>query len=223
MNIMEYRRKNIDGYEVYFSADWIRGLETEPHFNWYYHQAKLVYEKCDRTDQILEIGVGTGLLSDMLKKRGWNVRTLDIDEHKRPDYCVSALDFDYKAHQVDIVLAFEIFEHIPFETFKKVIKKISESGVKSLYFSLPWNERKAFGLSVKLPKFKELSWSIWLPLNKITTHAHFWELSKESQQVGGKQLVSQTQVRDVFEQAGYALHLEERSGCIQYLSALSVR
>jgi hypothetical protein len=218
---MEYNSQNIDGHEVHFSADWITDLENESHFNWYYHQAKLVYKKCDRTDRILEVGVGTGLLSDMLKKRGWNLRTLDIDEHKQPDHCVNALDFDYKVHRIDIVLAFEIFEHIPFETFKKVINKISDSGVKSVYFSLPWNERQVFGLSVKLPKFKVFSWSFWLPLNKINTYAHFWELSRKSRQIGGKQLISLAQVRNVFEQAGYVIRLEERSGYIQYLSAIS--
>lgn len=218
---MKYKSQKIDGYDVYYSADWINGLENEIHFNWYYHQAKLVYEKCNRDDRILEIGIGTGLLSDMLKKRGWKMKTLDIDEHKEPDYCVNALDFDYKVHHIDTVLAFEIFEHIPFETFKKVIRKISDSDVKAVYFSLPWNEVKAFGMSVKLPKFKEFSRSIWLSRNNITTHAHFWELSKKDRQLKEKQLVSFEQIKKIIEQAGFILKPEERIGGIQYFSALS--
>jgi hypothetical protein len=220
---MEYSSQLVDGHQVYFSADWINGLENEAHFTWYYHQAKLVYEKCDRSDRILEIGVGTGLLSDMLKKRGWSLSTLDIDQNKHPDHCASALDFDYKSHQIDSILAFEIFEHIPFDTFKKVIYKISASGVRRVCFSLPWNERKVFGITVKLPKLKEVSWSVWFPLNKICTHAHFWELSNRGRKIDGKELVDLSQVRDVFRQAGFELCLEKRSASIQYFSASRIK
>lgn len=216
---MKYKSQEVDGYEVYYSADWIDGLETEVHFNWYYHQAKLVYGKCNQDDRIIEIGVGTGMLSDMLKKRGWKIQTLDIDESKKPDYCMNALDFDYETHQIDTILAFEIFEHIPFETFKKVIKKISDSGVKSVHFSLPWNDAKAFGLSVKLPKLEELSWSIWLPRLNITTHTHFWELSKKAKTLKEKELVKLEVIKSIFKQAGFELQLEDRVGCIQYFSA----
>jgi hypothetical protein len=216
---MEYKTQKVDGHEVYYSADWVKGLETEIHFKWYYHQAKLIYDHCQRQEKILEIGVGTGLLSNTLKKRGWNIQTLDIDAGKQPDHCASALDFDYAGHDIETVVAFEIFEHIPFTTFEKVIKKLSDSNIKNLYFSLPWNEKMLVGFELKLPKIRALSWSLWIPRNKITTHAHFWELTRRPRNIPEKHLVSEALLRDLFTQCGYVLNSVTRKGAIQFFSA----
>lgn len=216
---MEFKSQKIDGHEVYYSADWIKNLEAEIHFRWYYHQAKMVYVLSERSEAILEVGVGTGLLSDMLKKRGWNIKTLDIDEGKHPDFCANALDFDYRAHRIDTVLAFEIFEHIPFLTFEKVIENLRLSGIGKIYFSLPWNERKAFSIKVKFPKLREKMWTLWWPKNQVTTYAHFWEISHKDKSVGDKKLISLETLYDVFGKYDYKLTLNNRVGSIQYFSA----
>lgn len=129
---MKYKKKIIDGEEVCFSSDWIHNLESDLHFSWYWNQADLVYTHCSREQNIVEISVGTNLLSDLLKRRGWKVRTIDIDKEKKPDFCVSAADFDYAAKKIDVVLAFEVFEHIPFATFETLVKNLSHSNVKDL-------------------------------------------------------------------------------------------
>src|SRR5690606_34178327 len=153
---MEYRKKIVDGHEVIYSSDWINNLETRRHFNWYHIQAELVYMFCQRWERILEIGVGTGLVSDLLANRGWNIKTLDIDEGKRADYHQNALDFDYKKNDINVIMAFEIFEHIPLETFMKLIEKISNHGVDRIYFSVPFNKRRVLHLDLKLPKIPRL-------------------------------------------------------------------
>lgn len=216
---MKYQTVVVDGYEVNYSTDWINELEQEDHFNWYYHQAELVYKNCSRSESLLEIGVGTGLLSDLLKKRGWNVWTLDIDSEKHPDYCGSALDFDYCAIGADVVLAFEIFEHIPYSTFEKTIKKISESAVKRLYFSLPWNERTLINFSLKLPKLQRIEWSFAVGIGSISTESHFWELARKERQLGNKVLVPLYSLTRVFARYNYRVRLLKKIGCIQYFCA----
>lgn len=217
---MNYKEKIVDGQKVYYSADWINDLERELHFKWYYNQAKMVYDKCERDRLILEIGIGTGLLSDLLRKRGWKIKTLDIDEDKNPDYCESASEFDYIGGEIDVVLAFEIFEHIPFLTFEKVIAKLGQSNVKEIYFSLPWNERRLFDVRIKIPKFEKFSWSFSLPAGRINTHAHFWELSNKFKAFGEKQLIDIARVSSVFKACGYNLKNENKIGNIQYFSAV---
>jgi len=176
---MEYKTKLVDGHEACFCSDWIADLEQELHFNWCYQQADLAYSNCRRDQRILEIGIGTGLLSDLLRKRGWNIKTLDIDENKSPDFCSSASEFDFIHHNIEIVLAFEIFEHIPFSTFEKVVDKLADSDLKAIYFSLPWNERQLIDFRLKLPRLEPLVWSLSFPTGEIVTRAHFWELSKK--------------------------------------------
>jgi hypothetical protein len=216
---MIYNKKIVDGIEVCYSADWIRSLENEVHFNWYWNQANLVYTYCSREQNILEIGVGTSLLSDLLKRRGWRLNTLDIDEEKSPDFCESAADFDYAAHKVDVVLAFEIFEHIPFSTFEKVINKLSDSNVKFIYFSLPWCERQIAILSFKFPRLRKINLSYALPKRSITTQAHFWELSLADKSLGEKELISIGNLQTLFANNGYSFEALNKIGNIQYFSA----
>jgi len=216
---MDYKKKIVDGIEVCFSADWISSLENEVHFNWYWNQANLVYTHCSRVQNILEIGVGTSLLSDLLKRRGWSLSTLDIDQEKNPDFCESAADFDYAAHKVDVVLAFEIFEHIPFSTFEKVIKKLSSFNVQSIYFSLPWCERQIVALSLKLPRLQKLNLSYALTKRSITTEAHFWELSRADKSLGEKELISIGRLQTLFANNGYSFKALNKIGNIQYFFA----
>jgi hypothetical protein len=220
MTDITYKTKMVDGKEVYFSSDWINDLETEVHFNWYFNQAKMVYSILDRDQEILEIGLGTGLLSDLLKKRNWRVKTLDIDAGKHPDFCESAVDFSYAMNNVDCVLAFEIFEHIPYSTFEKLIKRLSQEKVKIILFSVPWNEIQLLSVSLKLPKNIGFGFSLRFPKRRITTHAHFWELSQTSRvQADKKRLIKQERMISLFNQNGYDVDLHDKVGVIQYFSA----
>lgn len=216
---MKYISKKIDGFDVLYSADWIDGLEEEMHFSWYYHQAKTVYDNCVREDNILEIGVGTGLLSDLLKKRKWNVTTLDIDKNKKPDICESALDFNYIETNFNVVLAFEVFEHMPFSTFQKVINKLQLSNVQKIYFSLPWNERQLIDFKLYMPFLKEVSFRLAIRRNKISTVAHFWELSKINRVLENKELVSYKAMVGVFFMNRYKVTALKKIGSIQYFES----
>jgi len=217
--VVKYTNKKVDGVDVFYSADWINGLENEMHFSWYYHQAKTVYDNCVREDTILEIGVGTGLLSSLLKKRNWNVTTLDIDADKKPDICESALDFNYIEGNFNTVLAFEVFEHMPYITFQKVINKLQLSKVKKVYFSLPWNERQLMDFKLHLPFFKELNFRLAIRRNKISTIAHFWELSKVNKALDNKELVSYKTMIAMFLMNGYQVTALKKIGYIQYFEA----
>jgi len=218
----EYKTKVVDGREVYFCSDWIEDLEREVHFSWYYHQAKLVYDHCSRNHQILEIGVGTGLLSDVLKKRGWNIQTLDIDEAKKPDYCESASDFDYHKHNLDVVLAFEIFEHIPFAIFEKIIQKLGSCNIRKIYFSVPWNQRKLIDVKIKLPKLPFFAWEYTLPVGHIETKSHFWELTEKPKILGQKELISRNNLKRVFSENNYQFFELNKIDYIQYFAAIRV-
>jgi hypothetical protein len=221
MTEINYKTKVVDGQEVCFASEWIYELEKEIHFNWYYHQAEMVYKNLNRDQKILEIGLGTGLLSDLLKRRSWNINTLDIDEDKRPDFCESAVDFDYKNHDIEAVLAFEIFEHIPFATFNKVVEKLYRSEVKRICFSLPWCEREVLSFSLKILKLPKIQWGLRIPKRKIHTKAHFWELSSvEMVQGEEKQLIKLQTMLSLFAGYGYSVDVGKKIGYIQYFSAI---
>ena len=217
---MIYKKKVVDGKEVSFSSDWIRDLEQEIHFKWYYNQASIVYKYCNRESHILEIGIGTGLLSDLLKKRAWNLKTLDIDEEKNPDFCDSAENFDYRGNLIEIILAFEIFEHIPYPTFVKVLNRFANDGIKEIYFSLPWCEKKVASLSFKLPKFPVMNFDFKIPQNKILEPLHYWELSRKSRAINEEKcFVGIELLNSLLSDCGFKLVLLHKVGSIQYFKA----
>lgn len=218
-----YKSTEVDGVEVYYSSDWIWEIENKTHFQWYWNQAKLVYERCNKNQQLLEIGVGTCLLYDLLKRRKWNIKTLDIDPEKAPDYCQNAAEFDFKKSKADVILAFEVFEHMPFSTFQKVIGKIRASKVEDIYFSVPWNEKTIFQLNLKLPKLPEINFGVNISNRRITEPTHFWELSKRNKTNKEKQWVSLQKITHVFHEEGFLLNRLNRIGYIQYFQATRVK
>ena len=217
---MDYREKSVDGRKVTFSADWINDLERREHFNWYHSQAQLIYQQCSREDKIIEIGVGAALLYDMMKRRGWDFSSLDIDADKNPDFLCSADDFDYAGHHVDVVVAFEVFEHIPLSTLKKVLAQIADSKVKMIGFSVPWNERRRINFQLKIPRLKKISYTNYRELGVIKTQTHFWELAKRAKELDdGKHLVSPQQLHGMFDEIGFDMELVSREGYVQFATA----
>ncbi len=158
-----------------FDSGWIRKLESEDHWRLYWQQQKLMEGFVKPGDDVLEIGVGTGFTANYLKSKGVNVTTLDIDAEKKPDIVANIVDYEWPG-TYDAVLAFQVFEHIPFDYFQKIIVRL-KSRSDYLFFSVPVNEKSLLRLSFRVagvPKEKKLTLAI--PKNKITSKHHFWEI-----------------------------------------------
>jgi hypothetical protein len=165
----------LDGTKYIYSSDWIYSLENLSLWNYYWYQQKILQDKIKKGDTILEIGVGSGFTSNYLKSKGFNVRTFDIDKDKNPDIIGNLVNYDFKT-AFDHILAFEIFEHIPYDKFIIVLKKLKKNCIKTLFFSVPLNRKLLFKISLFLPYIKDINWEISIKKRQITTEAHYWEL-----------------------------------------------
>ena len=172
--------------------------------------------------------MGTKFLSNYLRSRGRDVITLDIDADKSPDYVDDASSFDYGALDVETVVAFEIFEHLPFPLFCRVIERLSACDVKRLVFSVPWCEKKLLRGQFKLPRMKPYRFSITLPWRRVSTVNHFWELDPFSafqknktvdQTSNEKVLIPLAQLVRFFEAKGYTVVPEKKVDYIQFFTA----
>lgn len=93
----------------------------------------MIYKECSKREggfqsqKILEIGKGAGVVSAVLKDMGYDLKTMDINEHLHPDYVqnICALEDAFKKNQYDVILCAEVLEHIPFENFETAIKNIA--------------------------------------------------------------------------------------------------
>lgn len=213
--------KIVDGYEVQYDSEWIGSLESKTHWIYYWHQINLINRYLEKGSNIIEIGVGTKFLCNYLKSKGYLVKTVDIDEEKKPDYISSASDFDFSLTRADTVVAFEIFEHIPYSTFQKVVSNIKASNVENIIFSIPRAQRSLLKLAIKLPKLDVINIAINIPRRKIKTKNHFWELSYliKGNNKDTKKLISEEKVMAVFKENCFKVDRIERiNNIIFYLA-----
>ena len=174
-----YKKKKIRDVEYKYSAEWIYDLESEEHWRLYWNQQKLMQNKVKSGDNVLEIGVGSGFTANYLKSKGVNIKTLDIDREKKPDIVANIAEYQF-SKRYDHVLAFEVFEHIPFIEFKTVFKKISNICKKYMFLSIPRNEKVWLHFDFQLPIIGKREFCFVTLKRNVTELAHFWEIDDGS-------------------------------------------
>ncbi|MBD2453357.1 methyltransferase domain-containing protein [Nostoc sp. FACHB-87] len=146
----------------------------------YHHQLRLIFSLGKKVNHILEIGIYNSLLTEILKRNGYEVTTADIDPHLNPDITLDlAQDFALPKDKFDVIVLFQVLEHLPYEQSEKALQKLAAATKKYLVISLPYNSlylalqlrvsdipRPRY-LSLKIPKF----WS-----TKPISDQHYWEV-----------------------------------------------
>lgn len=142
---------------------------------YYWHQLRLIREEAEPGDRILEIGVGTKFTSNYLFTKGYDITTMDIDANKQPDIVADLVTVEF-TESYDYILAFEVFEHLPFEDFCEALQKLHKHCRKGLLLSVPRNEKPWLSVRVELPGRKQYGFRIATRRNKIISKYHHWEV-----------------------------------------------
>lgn len=146
----------------------------------YHHQLRLIFTLGSQVKDILEIGIFNSLLTDLLKRNGYNVTTADIDPNLEPDIILDlTTDFSTLKDKFDAIVLFQVLEHLPYEQSEEALKKLALITKRFLVISIPYNA-KFLALQIKysyvhrsrylllnLPKF----WS-----SKPVCNEHYWEM-----------------------------------------------
>lgn len=156
--------------------------ESFPRFVSYYNQISTVREL--EPENILEIGIGSGFLKNYLRSRSYAVTTADHDRLLGPDMVCDITRIPVKDNSFDLVMAFEILEHMPYEDSLKGIKEMERVSKRYVVLSVP-RSCSYFGLSFMfgLPichKFVSLGLRIpffWIG-PEYGNKEHFWELGR---------------------------------------------
>lgn len=152
-------------------------------WNSYYQQIFEVLN-CDGKD-VLYIGAGDGIVTEILKKYGKNVKTLDFDKNLKPDYVGSVTDIKkiLGKNKFDVIICCQVLEHIPFSEFENTIKQLCKCSKEALILSLP-NHNRRISFSFSIPKikthkkvllFKNHLTKPW-DINKNGFGEHYWEI-----------------------------------------------
>ncbi len=159
-----------------FSSEWIHALESEEHWRLYWQQQRLMEGKVEAGQHVLEIGVGSGFAANYLRSKGVEVTTIDIDADKRPDIVANIVHYEWGNARFDHILAFEVFEHIPFVEFTEVLAQLSSVCKNWLFLSLPKCERVWLDLEFRLPLVGRRKLTLVGRRRRIHEPHHFWEV-----------------------------------------------
>lgn len=148
----------------------------------YFYQTDLATDL--EPKNILEIGKGNGFFSDYMKKLGFAVTTCDFDKNLNPDVIADVRQMPLVDNSYEVVTAFEILEHLPFEDFPKALAELKRVSSKHAIISLPYKST-GFEWLLKFPGvrtlFKKpfLDFFLRLPLKfggiQISGQ-HYWEI-----------------------------------------------
>jgi ubiquinone/menaquinone biosynthesis C-methylase UbiE len=130
---------------------------------------------------ILEIGVGSKVISNYFKNTPeTKFIGLDIAEDLEPDIVGSINKIPLDNKKFDVVCAFEVLEHLPYEEFKSCLSELMRVSNKYVLISLPhWGRH--FSIHIRLPLFKKIQFAlkinIW-PIKHKFNGQHYWEIGK---------------------------------------------
>jgi SAM-dependent methyltransferase len=144
----------------------------------YWHQIDEVV--ASKPKNVLEIGIGNGIVSSYLAKRGIEVVTLDVDPALGSDVVGSALGIPFVEGAFDVVACYEVLEHLPYPDFRKALDEIRFASNGYVVLSLPDRTGRAYRFLVQIPRLGEIKKHITLPrwraLPSRYDGQHYWEI-----------------------------------------------
>lgn len=120
--------------EVQHYQDWFRYQRLARWIS-YWHQIALCLST--RAETCLEIGVGTGVVRDALRKQGVSVTTVDVDEALGVDRVGDVRALPCSDYEFDAVLCAQVLEHIPFTDLPSAVGELRRVSRKAAVISLP--------------------------------------------------------------------------------------
>ncbi len=167
-------------------SDYLKiGYDDAPRFLSYWNQIQEIVQRVEISQPILEIGPGNRFMTDYLIKRGYKVKTLDIDAKHAPDYVGTVLHVPVADQAFTAVVCFQVLEHIPFESFKVALLELARISQKYVLVSVPdvryffeiqmsfFSSSKKYQKIISFPRVSHRNMPITKP------GGHLWEIGRK--------------------------------------------
>jgi SAM-dependent methyltransferase len=135
---------------------------------------------------ILEVGVGDKVFGNFIKNNTKvSYTSVDIADDLEPDVVASILELPFEDNSFDVVCAFEVLEHLPFEKFDSALRELTRVARNNVIVSLP-HFGPMISFSFKVPFIKEVRYAYKLPIPKkhVFNGQHYWEIGKSNYPIG---------------------------------------
>ncbi|MDD4381955.1 MAG: methyltransferase domain-containing protein [Candidatus Dojkabacteria bacterium] len=152
-----------------------KAYDSPRRFISYYYQCEIVINLKPKT--VLEVGVGNKTVSNYLKEMELDVKTCDIE--MPADYKLDVREMSkLKDDSFDVVIAYEILEHIPWEDLDKALLELRRVSKKYVVISVPWTGWP-FNINIQTPIGKDFNLGFWISrffANMKPRNEHCWEI-----------------------------------------------
>jgi SAM-dependent methyltransferase len=128
-------------------SHYFRGYDTPDRFASYWHQ---IDETSRLGGRVVEIGTGNGAVAAVLRARGFDVTTVDIDEALGPNVVADIRGLPFPDGSFDTVLASEVLEHLDWAEVPRAVSELARVARRGAVVSVP-DSNAAFALQVRVP------------------------------------------------------------------------
>lgn len=105
----------------------------------FYNQQRLLRALEHPVHDILEIGIFQSLLTEILRRQGYQVTTADNDPDLNPDIVLDLTQpFSLETDRYDVIVLFQVLEHIPYDQFERAVQRLVQSTRRYIVISLPY-------------------------------------------------------------------------------------
>jgi SAM-dependent methyltransferase len=135
---------------------------------------------------VLEVGPGPGLFKMVATSFGITIETLDFDPELKSDHIGSATAMPFENATYDVVCAFQMLEHLPYEASLKAFREMVRVSRRHVVISLP-DARRVWRYQIHVPKIGIYDFLMLRPQLSSPVHEfdgqHYWELNKRDYQL----------------------------------------
>jgi uncharacterized UPF0146 family protein len=113
---------------------------------------------------VLEVGIGSGMVSSYLRSLGIDLETLDVNEGLGTDMVGDVRNLQALTNKkYDVVLCARVLHHLPFEDFEKAVLALLSATGRRLVITLPVNDFRVYFIT-RYTSSRFFTFSIPLPL-----------------------------------------------------------
>jgi SAM-dependent methyltransferase len=145
----------------------------------YYYQLETILGL--QASSVLEVGSGDNVLRNYIEHNTQiSYTNLDIADDLKPDILGSVEHIPCADSSFDVVCAFEVLEHLPFEKFEKSFSEMMRVARTHVVVSVP-HFGPSIRFSFKIPFLPEVRFACKVPFPKrhVFNGQHYWELGKK--------------------------------------------
>jgi len=132
---------------------------------------------------ILTIGVGDGIVTNILSQNNKIVTTVDIDEELHPNIVASVTKLPFKEKEFEVCCAFQVLEHMPYTDSLIALEELLRVSEKSVIISLP-NQKPVRRFLLTFPYVRQFKFLISNPFYQPKIHnfdgEHYWEVNAKN-------------------------------------------